>query len=95
MPRYKLAEAAKQDLQRIYQYGFEHFGEEQADRYFWGFIDCFERIAESPLQYQSIDYIRLGYRRCVFASDTIYFRVNSTGVEIMAIIGGQELDEWL
>ena len=92
---YKLSKEAKEDLQRIYQYGFEHFGEEQADKYFWGFFECFERIAESPLQHQSIDHIRAGYRRCIYASDTIYFRVSSGGVEIMAILGGQDLDEWL
>jgi EPS-associated MarR family transcriptional regulator len=37
----------------------------------------------------------LGYRRCVYRSDTIYYRVQPSGVEIMAILGGQDLDEWL
>lgn len=83
------------DLQRIYQYGLEQFGEEQADNYFWGFFECFEKISQNPKQYQSIDHIRIGYRRCVFESDTIYFRIQPSGIEVMAILGGQDLDDWL
>ena len=95
MPRYRISNEAKSDLQRIYRYGFEQFGEEQADEYFWGIFECFEKIAENPMQYQSIDHIRIGYRRCVYRSDTIYYRVHHSLVEIMAILGGQDADEWL
>lgn len=95
MPIYRISNAAKLDLQRIYQYGFEQFVEEPADSYFWGIVECFKKISENPELYQSIDHIRLGYRRCVYRSDTIYYRVGSSGVEIMAILGGQDLDEWL
>lgn len=95
MPSYRVSSEAKLDLQRIYQYGFEQFGEEQADNYFLGFFECFEKISENPELYQSTDHIRLGYRRCVYRSDTIYYRVQPSGVEIMAILGGQDLDEWL
>lgn len=95
MSNYRISRQAKLDLQRIYQYGFDQFGEEQADRYFWGFFECFEKIAEQPEHYPTVDYIRIGYRRCVFKADTIYFRVLSSQVEIMAIIGGQDVDEWL
>ena len=95
MSNYRISRQAKLDLQQIYQYGFDQFVEEQADRYFWGFFECFEKIAEHPEHYPIVDYIRIGYRRCVYKSDTIYFRVQSSQVEIMAILGGQDVDEWL
>ncbi|QJD72196.1 type II toxin-antitoxin system RelE/ParE family toxin [Marinobacterium sp. LSUCC0821] len=95
MSHYKISHHAKLDLQRIYQYGFEQFGEEQADSYFWGFFDCFEKISERPEHYPAVDHIRIGYRRCVYKADTIYFRIQSSQVEIMAILGGQDVDEWL
>ena len=95
MPRYRISNEAKSDLQRIYRYGFEQFGEEQADEYFWGVFECLEKIADHPMQYQSIDHIRIGYRRCVYKSDTIYYRVQHSLVEIMAILGGQDADEWV
>ena len=91
---YKLSQAAKQDLQRIYSYCLEVFGEEQADKYFFGFFDAFENIARHPKQYQSVDNLRPGYRRCIYGSDAIYFRMNGTEAEIMAILGSQDLDLW-
>ena len=95
MSNYRISFQAKLDLQRIYQYGFELFGEDQADLYFRGFFECFERIAERPEHYPAVDHIRIGYRRCVYKADTIYFRSQSSQVEIMAILGGQDVDEWL
>ncbi len=89
---YKLSLEAKEDLRRIYHYGFNHWGEEQADKYYFSFFECFELIAEKPYMYQAVDYIRKGYRHCVCGVDTIYFRVEDSGmVEIMSIIGQQEI----
>jgi toxin ParE1/3/4 len=93
--KYKLSSNAKEDLRRIYIYGFESFGEKQADLYYAGFFEAFERISDNPLAYPTIDSIRLGYRRCPCGSDSIYFRINDNIVEIMAILGGQDADLWL
>jgi toxin ParE1/3/4 len=38
-----------------------------------------------------VDYIKAGYRRCPCGSDTIYYRINDNIVEIMAIVGMQDL----
>lgn len=100
MRTYKLSTNAKEDLRRLYSYGLAHFGEAnvgavQADRYFYGFFETFERIAKHPHQFQQVDELRTGYFRCVHKSDTIYFRITNEAVEIMAILGGQDIDEWL
>ena len=90
--KYKLSNVAKQDLIRIHQYGVKNFGENQADKYFEAFFVNFELIAERPLAFESVDYIKQGYRRCVCGVDSIYFRINGEIVEIMAIIGRQDLN---
>jgi toxin ParE1/3/4 len=95
MYTYKLSVNAKEDLRRIYTYGFSNFGEKQADEYYYGFFETFELIVSNPYQYQSVDHIRPGYRRCPYLADSIYYKINGTVVEIMAIIGGQDLDLWL
>lgn len=95
MLEYKLSLNAKEDLKRIYAYGFAEFGELKADSYYHGFFDMFEKIAINPDIYQSVDHIRPGYRRCSYCSDSIYYRVNGNVVEIMAILGGQDSDIWL
>jgi toxin ParE1/3/4 len=92
MMKYKLSNVAKQDLIRIHQFGVKNFGESQADKYFEAFFINFELIAERPLAFESVDYIKQGYRRCVCGVDSIYFRINGDIVEIMAIIGRQDLN---
>ncbi|MCK5814877.1 MAG: type II toxin-antitoxin system RelE/ParE family toxin [Flavobacteriaceae bacterium] len=91
MANYKLSNVAKDDLIRIHRYGVKKFGMTQADKYFNTFFEYFDIIAENPFSFKSVDYIKAGYRRCVCGSDNIYFKVNNNIVEIMAIIGGQDL----
>ncbi|MEY3421436.1 MAG: hypothetical protein RIR48_1728 [Bacteroidota bacterium] len=91
MASYKLSNIAKEDLIRIHHYGVFKFGESQADEYFDSFFVCFERIAERPYSFESVDHIKRGYRRCVCGSDSIYFKINYDIVEIMTIIGSQDI----
>jgi toxin ParE1/3/4 len=95
MYSYRLSLEAKEDIKRIYLYGYEEFGEALADEYYQSLFNAFDKIAENPLHYQSVDHIRLGYRRYVVGGDSIFFRVNNQFVEIMAIIGGQDTDIWI
>ena len=90
MANYKLSTEAKDDLIRIYRYGYRTFGSNQANRYYDALFEEFDRIASSPFSFEAVDYIRPGYRRCVHQSDTIYFRVVNHKVEIMTIIGMQD-----
>jgi len=71
MGKYRLSEEAKEDLRRIYIYGFNEFGEQQADQYYLNFFTMFKKIAAHPYSYQSVDYLRLSYRRSICGSDTI------------------------
>ena len=95
MADYRLSNAAKEDLIRIHQFGVEKFGIIQADKYFNSFFDYFEIISQRPLSFESVDYIKEGYRRCPCGSDTIYYRINDNKVEIMAIVGMQDLENLL
>lgn len=95
MSNYKLSNAAKEDLIRIHHYGVKKFGVSQADKYFDSFFEYFDIIAQRPFSFESVEYIKAGYRRCVCSSDSIYFKVNDDVVEIMAIIGRQDLKDVL
>ena len=85
MAKYRLSNTAKEDLIRIHQYGIQKFGIAQADKYFETFFEYFE----------SVDHIKKGYKRCVCGSDSIYYKLNNDLVEIMAIIGSQDLNNIL
>jgi len=93
MANYRLSNDAKEDLIRIHQYGVRKFGMSQADRYFHAFFECFDRIGENPYHFESVDYLRIGYRRCVCGVDSIYYRIYQETVEIISIIGRQDLDQ--
>ena len=92
MAEYRLSNAAKEDLIRIHHFGVEKFGIVQADKYFDSFFDSFEIIAQRPFSFESVDYIKEGYRRCPCGYDTIYYRMNDHRIEIMAIVGMQDIN---
>jgi toxin ParE1/3/4 len=71
MNKYRLSNQAKEDLIRIHHYGIKKFGVTQADKYF----DQFEIIAQRPFSFESVDYIKTGYRRCVCKSDSIFYNL--------------------
>jgi len=91
MAKYKLSNSAKEDLIRIHHFGVKEFGMTQADKYFESFFEYFEIISERPFSFESVEYIKAEYRRCPCGSDNIYYRVNNNMVEIMSIIGRQDL----
>jgi toxin ParE1/3/4 len=95
MAKYRLSNEAKGDLIRLHQYGVEKFGPSQADKYFNTFFEYFDIIAQRPFSFESVDYIKNGYRRCVCGVDSIYYRIENGTVEIMAIIGRQDLNNIL
>lgn len=92
---YRLSPNAEADLERIWHYGLEQWGIDAADRYYAAFFKHFEQLAAQPLLYPVADDIREGYRRSVCGKDSVYYRIEAGTIEIMAIIGRQDLDNWL
>ncbi|MFC4234556.1 type II toxin-antitoxin system RelE/ParE family toxin [Thalassospira xianhensis] len=92
MTSYRLGKLAEDDIRRLYRYGIETFGPQQADIYFDALFEQFDKIARSPTIYQSADNILPGYRRCVFAAHTIYYRMDGNIPLIMRILGRENPD---
>jgi len=95
MPDYRLSEAARQDLIAIAQYGDEHFGLAQSDRYRDQLKKRFLLLAKHPERYPAVDHIHDGYRRGVCGVHSIYYRVEQNGVAIMRILSRQDPDKSL
>lgn len=93
MPNYRLSEAAKEDLISIAQYGDENFGIDQSNLYREQLKRRFLVISERPLFFPAVDHIRAGYRRSVCGAHSIYYRVEGDGVEIIRIIGRQDINK--
>lgn len=92
MAKYRLSNDAKDDLIRIHRYGAKKFGMQQADKYFETFFEYFDIIAKQPYSFESVEYIKTDYRRCACGSDSIYYKINNDVIDIMAIVGKQDLN---
>jgi len=91
MLKYELSEHAKEDLIRIFEYGVYQFGIKQADDYYDLLFTYFDSIARNPYSFATVDYIKLGYRRCVCKSNSIFYMVLESNIEIRAIVGNQDI----
>lgn len=88
----RLSAAAAADLEEIATYGFETFGPEQTLRYRDGLKIRLAQIAQNPLLFQAVDEIRPGYRRSVYESHAIYYRIDDHGgVLVVRILGRQDV----
>lgn len=89
--KYILSDAAYADLIAIADFGDENFGIKKSDEYQAKLKTRFAKIAMMPLLYPEVDEIRKNYRRSVFLSHAIYFRIlDNKTVEISRIIGQQD-----
>lgn len=91
MVNYKLSSAADKDFEQLFEYGIDNFGLTTAKSYVDGLIIKFQTIAENPLHYQAVDYIRSGYRRSVYGKHAIYYMISNDCVDIMRILRSENL----
>jgi len=89
---YKLSKEAEYDLINIHHFGVFRFGEKQADKYYDAFFEQFEVICENPYMFPEVNHLRKGYRRCVCGVDSIYYRINNNVIEVITIIGSQNIN---
>jgi toxin ParE1/3/4 len=89
MAHYELTKAADQDFEHIFEFGINTFGLVQAMDYQQGMRKRFEELAEQPKLYQAIDHIRTGYRRSVYQSHSIYYKIVANSILIVRILGQQ------
>lgn len=90
MGSYKLSPEADNDLNVIWLFGLERFGEVQADKFYYELLAQCRAIADNPKHYPATDEIRAGYRRSVYQNHSIFYREISDFVEIMRIYGQQD-----
>ncbi len=95
MPNYKLSETAKLNLIAIAKYGDKNYGIQKSNQYRDKLKQQFEQLAEQPYLSQAVNHIRKGYRRCVCGPHSVYYRIEDNHIEIMAVIGQQDIEQWL
>jgi toxin ParE1/3/4 len=87
MDLYRLTRAADEDFERIFEFGIDRFGLEQALSYQNGMTRRFGEIAAHPKRYQPVDHVRPCYRRSVYRSHSIYYKIDGSFVLVVRILG--------
>ena len=90
MAHYKLSKAADKDFENIFNFGIDTFGLNQALEYLLGIKRRLVELAEQPKLYPMVDEIRSGYRRSVYMSHSIYYRIEPESIVIVRILGRQD-----
>ena len=93
--KYRLSDEAKDHLREIARWGTQRHGIKKSREYRDQLKHRFQVLAETPLLYNRVDHIRQGYHRSVCGVHSIYYRINSDVVEIMAILRSQDEGAWL
>lgn len=58
MYNYKRNIQAEEDLKRIFEYGMNQFGLNEAYKYFDMFFECFSKISSNPFLFPSADHYK-------------------------------------
>ena len=90
MAKYFLTNKAVEDLSKIWDYTYEAWSEDQADKYYELLIDSCKEISENPKigkNYDEIDKNMLGYRT---NHHIIFYRVIAPNeIEVLRILHGR------
>jgi toxin ParE1/3/4 len=87
MGKFRLSNAAKDDLKRIAIYTDERWGKEQRNSYLRQLDNRFHRIAENPSIGKPCDYLKSGYRKAAEGSHIIFYKVTQPdSVDIIRIL---------
>lgn len=81
----RLLPRAELDLEEIWLYSFERWGQAQADGYLGAFADAFETLSDGRRTGRPVS-VRTGYLKHPVGSHMVYFRVLSDGIEIVRIL---------
>jgi len=74
------------DLESIWDYTVETWGEEQAERYLRLINQSFHKIADNPGLGRPCDAIRKGYRRLGVGRHMVFYRAGDNGIDVVRIL---------
>ena len=87
MPKYKLTQAADDDLTELYSFTYAEFGEHQADAYFESLENCLAHLAENPQLGLAVEFVRASYRRFVHKRHSIYYKILKSEILVVRLLG--------
>jgi len=81
--------AAEADIEEIWDYSADRWGEDQADRYTDDIRDLCKALARGDKSGRPID-VRAGLLKCRMASHMIYFRSDAGRIVVIRVLHGAQ-----
>ncbi|MBF0354812.1 MAG: type II toxin-antitoxin system RelE/ParE family toxin [Alphaproteobacteria bacterium] len=86
MGEYVLSNKAADDLDGIYAYSFQAFGEAKADAYYLSLSDCLQNLADSPALGRSVCDLHAGLHCHHHASHLIFYLPEPEGIFVVRVL---------
>ena len=86
MSQVVLSPKAKTDLSRIWDYTFEEWGVDQADKYVRELWAAIQEQANDHTTSADISDVRPGYRKFRSGSHVIFFKLTGEGIDVIRIL---------
>jgi toxin ParE1/3/4 len=86
MTKYALSPLAKADIELIWDYTVERWGEDQAETYLRAIMAAIEIVAADPRRGRPCDEIRAGYRKFAVGGHILFYRPGRNRIEIVRIL---------
>ena len=84
--KYRISEAAINDLDRIWEYTFHKWSKEQADRYYSLILNEIEFIAGNITSGNPMNHVKKDYFASYVKSHMILFKRNEEVVEVIRVL---------
>jgi toxin ParE1/3/4 len=80
---------AESDLINIWQYSFEQWNAEQADKYLDELDDAIQLLADNPELGVNRDFVRAGYRVIFVNRHAIYYTAAPSAIDVVRVLHEQ------
>ncbi|TQI71429.1 toxin ParE1/3/4 [Gramella sp. Hel_I_59] len=88
MDHYILSKKTQEDINDIYEFGVNKFGQDQAIEYLIGLRTHFELLLKNPLIGKKRDEIKEGLFSFPFISHIVFYRIFNNHIRIVRVLHG-------
>jgi toxin ParE1/3/4 len=86
MTDFVLSPRAQADLDEIWDYSTERWGEDRAERYIRELWRGIELVADEPQRGRSCEDVRTGYYKYQVTSHVLFCRLTPVGIDVVRIL---------
>ena len=86
MARFVLSPRAQADLDKIWDYSAEAWGDDRTERYIHEVWQAIKSVAKNPRHGSSCDDIRTGYFKYAIGSHFLFYRLIPDGIDVVRIL---------